>query len=141
MNARQQNNEKNKCEVITRATVMPQCHSCQVPLFLGYPGPSQQLFTWSARVSRPSCESAFAAVRQCNGLLPLGPLVEARAPRAERTLLVAVVERQQGIGAQTLMRRRDQKLFSATSATLRSTASHGNVGGGSKNGRVKMWFG
>lgn len=43
-------------------------------------------------------------------LLPLGPLVEARAPRAERALLVAVIERQQGVGAQTLLKRQNNYL-------------------------------
>lgn len=40
--------------------------------------------------------------------LPLGPFVEAGAPGTKGTLLVTVVKRQQGVGAQTLNQAENQ---------------------------------
>lgn len=114
MNARQKIKTKTMKKINVKwSPGQPWCHSAtHVRSLFSLAIPAlHNSFLHGQHVSQPSCESTFAAVPECNVLLPLGSLVEARAPRAKRTLLVAVIEWQQGIGTQTLLKRRDQKYF------------------------------
>lgn len=72
--------------------------------------PYTTMTTWAV------CGAAAAYVSICNCVstyaLPLGSLVEAGAPSTKRTLLMPVVEWQQGVGAQPLEREAKTKRFS-----------------------------
>lgn len=81
----------------------------------------------------------FAAAPERDVLLPLRSLVEAGAPRTKRALLVAVVKRQQGIGAQTLLKR--QINYSGLIYNIKVIQRNSCKFVSAKNSQGKLWFG